>query len=247
MQPSDQDPAEGSPPRFHGLNTRRFASNPVERQVAELWSAREGKGQLKKLLHDMEPSDRERAVAATVIQWLGSPVGQSFVRGLASIPGFDAAPEGSLTFTAEQVQMLRQLLGNTQLRVSMKGADLERCRKGNPLGRVLLSQWPTEKMHPFMAKVRQLLANSEKMVSDLPEIKEKPAALVVRFGDPGMRDKTVEVPSGPGGLTKVLCAEEKARNYTTAQLVAGGVTIATFYRPLGGDSFQTKLPENFER
>ena len=180
MLPSDQDPAEGSPPRFHGLNTRRFASNPVERQVAELWSAREGKGQLKKLLHDMEPSDRERAVAATVIQWLGSPVGQGFVRALAAIPGFDAAPEGSLTFTKEQVQMLRQLLGNTQLRVSMKGADLERCRKGNPLGRVLLSQWPTEKMHPFMAKVRQLLANSEKLVSDLPEIKEKPAALLLK-------------------------------------------------------------------
>lgn len=202
---------------------------------------------LARMLRDRSPIDRDYKVAATVIQWLGSPVGQGFVRRLAALPGFDAAPDGSLTLTAEQVQMMRQLLGNTQLRVSMKGADLERCRKAKPLGRVLLAQWPTQKMHPFMDKVRQLLANSEKLVSDLPEIKEKPAALVVRFSDPGMRDKTVEVPSGPGGLTKVLCAEEKARNYTAALLMAGGVTIAMFYRRLGGDSFQTKLSEDFEQ
>lgn len=244
MPPSDQDPAAGLPPRYRGLNTHRLASNPVERQVAELWAVQGDRGRtLDRILASDCPTDHDCKIAATVIQWLGSPVGQGFVRALAAIPGFDAAPEGSLTFTAEQVQMLRQLLGNTQLRVSMKGADLERCRKAKPLGRVLLSQWPTEKMHPFMAKVRQLLANSEKLVSDLPEFK----ALVVRFSDPGMRDKVVEVPSGSGGLAKVLRAEEKARNYTMAELLSEGVMLATLYRPLGADSFQTKVPEDFER
>jgi hypothetical protein len=143
--------------------------------------------------------------------------------------------------------MLRQLLGNTRLKVTLNGADLERMRKDKPLGVVRLSQWPTEKMHPFMAKVREILVNSERM-DNYGTLDEGPgSALSVRFTDPGMKDKTVEVPAGAGGLTKVLRAEEKARNYTTALLMRGGVTIATFYRPLGGDSFQTKLPEEYER
>lgn len=251
MPTSDNDPAPGLHPCYRGFRTYRFASNQVERKVADWWAAFNEQGLIFNRLLDGElPSDRDYKVAATVIQWLGSPVGQEFVSKLVAIPGFLAkpAPESGVTFSAEQVQMMRQLLGNTQLKVTLKGANLERFRKAKPLGGVRLSQWPTEKMHPFMFKVRQLLVNSEDMVrGELPDVAQAGAGLSVRFSDPGMNDKTVPVPAGAGGLTKILRAEEKARNYTTAQLVAGGVTIATFYRPLGGDSFQTKLPEDFER
>jgi hypothetical protein len=108
--------------------------------------------------------------------------------------------------------MLRQLLGNTRLKVTLNGADLERMRKDKPLGGVRLSQWPTEKMHPFMDKVREILVNSERM-DNYGTLDEAPGSVLsVRFTDPGMKDKTVDVPAGAGGLTKVLRAEEKARN-----------------------------------
>lgn len=251
MSISDQDPAAGIPSRHRGRNTHRLLSNPIERQVAEIWAKDNEKGQtLGRLLAQDYPSDRDYQVAATVIQWLGSPVGQSFVVKLTQIPGFLAADRepGQLTFSAEQVQMMRQLLSNTQLKVTLKGANLERFRKSKPLGGVRLAQWPTEKMHAFMFKVRELLVNTEDMVrGELPDAGEENVGLSVRFTDPGMKDKTIEVPAGAGGLTKVLRTEEKARNYTTALLMRGGVTIATFYRPLEGDSFQTKLPEEYER
>lgn len=165
---------------------------------------------------------------------------------------------GSITFVEHEVKMMMQLLGNTQLRVSMKGASLERVKRALPLGWVRLSDWPTPMMHPFTAKVRRLLVNPEKMVDDkeipadtvkVPE-QTKPAAppaLSVVFSDPGMKDKTVPVSSRGGSLTKILRAEEKARNYTTAKIQTDGVTIATLYRPLGSMSFQTVAPDPEDR
>jgi hypothetical protein len=77
-----------------GRSQHRFRDNPLELSFAQAWekmntnvSGREdGRGVLDYLLAE-DPNDprgevteRDREVAATVIQWLGSPVGQGFIR-----------------------------------------------------------------------------------------------------------------------------------------------------------------------
>lgn len=75
-----------------GFNTHRFKDNPTEEKFAVAWDAMNnggyyGTGVLEYLLSDkandpVAVSDRDRKVAATVIQWLGSPVGRSFVKDI---------------------------------------------------------------------------------------------------------------------------------------------------------------------
>lgn len=79
--------------RNEGLHQYRFKQNPLEEQFALAWEKRnlnqhgreDGRGTLDYLLADDpnepwgEATERDRIVAATVIQWLGSPVGQGFV------------------------------------------------------------------------------------------------------------------------------------------------------------------------
>ena len=70
-----------------GLSQNRFKNNPLEKKYAVAWEK-------QNIAHDTlsylmakdcnrpqyeEVSKRDREVAATVIQWLGSPVGQSFI------------------------------------------------------------------------------------------------------------------------------------------------------------------------
>lgn len=76
-----------------GKNIHRFKQNPLEQDFAEAWEEintdsygkLNGKCALDYLLakNPNEPrgevTDRDRMVAATVIQWIGSPVGQSFL------------------------------------------------------------------------------------------------------------------------------------------------------------------------
>ena len=71
-----------------GISQHRFKQNPLERIFAELWDElndRTGHGILEYMLAkkvnkpDGEVTDRDKIVAATVIQWLGSPVGQAFL------------------------------------------------------------------------------------------------------------------------------------------------------------------------
>lgn len=71
-----------------GISQHRFKQNPKERIFAELWDEinnRTGYGILEYMLAQKinkpqdEVTDRDRIVAATVIQWLGSPVGQAFL------------------------------------------------------------------------------------------------------------------------------------------------------------------------
>lgn len=68
-----------------GLHEYRIASNPHEGIAAELWAKERV---LPDILGDgtyggrVIPSDRDQEVAATLMQWLGSPVGRSFVREL---------------------------------------------------------------------------------------------------------------------------------------------------------------------
>ena len=79
--------------QFQGLCTNRFDRNPDEKRWAEAWQrANEplGPGDGYDLLTYLldpenqqfprEPSEEEYKVAATVIQWLGSPIGEDFVR-----------------------------------------------------------------------------------------------------------------------------------------------------------------------
>lgn len=75
-----------------GLHQHRFRDNPEERRFAQAWEDRNVYGQNLDYLLDTGPgrgslhpppaSDRDRVVAATVIQWLGSPVGQGFLQDL---------------------------------------------------------------------------------------------------------------------------------------------------------------------
>ena len=76
-----------------GMRQYRFKQNPMEKIFAKAWEERntdpsgrvDGRGTLDYLLTENpdkpcgEVSDRDRIVAATVIQWLGSPVGQYFL------------------------------------------------------------------------------------------------------------------------------------------------------------------------
>jgi len=75
----------------NGLNQHRFSQNPLEVSYAVHWNRHNPKGQNGYLDYMLakdknhpcgEVTERDRVVAATVIQWLGSPCGQSFIRGV---------------------------------------------------------------------------------------------------------------------------------------------------------------------
>jgi hypothetical protein len=74
--------------KIKGLHTYRFQDNPEEKAFAEAWEEQHlGNGRhlgylLSKTQDPEVPSFRDELVAATVIQWLGSPVGQIFLRNL---------------------------------------------------------------------------------------------------------------------------------------------------------------------
>jgi len=80
--------------KFRGYSFHRIAREPLERIFVELWQKQndvESPGRSNALLdfmlaedHSkncfMSRSDEEHKIAATVIQWLGTPVGQGFLR-----------------------------------------------------------------------------------------------------------------------------------------------------------------------
>lgn len=74
-----------------GLHVHRFKDNPEEMRFAEAWANQNDHGLTLAHLLDPrpmqtclppEPDNRDHVVAATVIQWLGSPVGQYFLQEL---------------------------------------------------------------------------------------------------------------------------------------------------------------------
>lgn len=83
--------------KIKGLHTYRFKENPEEERFAKAWEQQNEYGSnLAYLLHvgeqrgrPPEPDDRDHTVAATVIQWLGSPVGQWFLRDLGYVKSTD--------------------------------------------------------------------------------------------------------------------------------------------------------------
>jgi len=79
--------------KHEGLRTHRLNDNPLEKRFADKWREYNYKaglahGQLAYLLADDpnhprgEVSERDAQVAATVIQWLGSHVGQCFLESV---------------------------------------------------------------------------------------------------------------------------------------------------------------------
>jgi hypothetical protein len=85
-------------PKLSGLHQYRFEANPEEKRFALAWDTHNRDGGTLAYLLDTnqgqglrppEPSERDQVVAATVIQWLGSPVGQFFLTqlGYAKLPG----------------------------------------------------------------------------------------------------------------------------------------------------------------
>lgn len=78
-----------------GKNTHRLSREPLERKFHDEWKNMHEHGNtIGYILGDNnEPavlSERDEMVAATVIQWLGSPVGQGF---LDAVMGEDPATE----------------------------------------------------------------------------------------------------------------------------------------------------------
>jgi len=74
-----------------GLHAYRLKDNPEERRLAEAWARENKTGHILAYLLDPhsgtagrppEPEREEHVLAATVVQWLGSPVGQCFLRDL---------------------------------------------------------------------------------------------------------------------------------------------------------------------
>jgi len=88
-----------------GLHQYRFAGNPSERRFAEAWEKANSHAvsidTIDYILsadnnRPVSCSDRDREVAATVIQWLGSPCGQEFLRSRsaeADEPVIHTSPE----------------------------------------------------------------------------------------------------------------------------------------------------------
>lgn len=70
--------------KHEGLHPRRLSRESVEDRLAKAW-AEEAPRTLPYLLHGQDRNDHidltqaEATVAATVIQWLGSPIGQAFL------------------------------------------------------------------------------------------------------------------------------------------------------------------------
>lgn len=84
--------------RFVGKNIHRLSQNPVEEKISELWSNenerwyKNGRGSI--LQYTLSPdggktlpdvSERDEMIAATVIQWLGTPIGQSLFNEMFSL------------------------------------------------------------------------------------------------------------------------------------------------------------------
>ena len=71
-----------------GLHTYRLASNPDEAKLAKAWAKlNEGNYPLLGYLLSIDNrcedfSERDAAVAATIIQWIGTPVGKEFIETL---------------------------------------------------------------------------------------------------------------------------------------------------------------------
>lgn len=67
--------------KYQGLFAYRYKDNPLEYAFAKEWEKQHGPENMELLrgILGFSVTERDRDVANTVIQWLGSPVGQSFI------------------------------------------------------------------------------------------------------------------------------------------------------------------------
>lgn len=78
--------------KFLGANTHRFSTNPLEKKFAKMWSDlnnRHGRGSILEYILSTdggktlpETSERDEMIAASIIQWFGTPVGKIFLDDL---------------------------------------------------------------------------------------------------------------------------------------------------------------------
>lgn len=72
--------------KHKGKHLHRLKSNPEEQRFATAWKSFCENGNLDYLLGNGGQatlvSDNDAEVAATIVQWLGSPVGQGFLENL---------------------------------------------------------------------------------------------------------------------------------------------------------------------
>lgn len=80
--------------KFRGVSSNRYQREPLEKLFAEMWQKQNDAPWIqshstfayilsKDQRNVVDPSERDYEVAATVIQWLGSAVGQGFLRDVA--------------------------------------------------------------------------------------------------------------------------------------------------------------------
>lgn len=104
------------PKAWRGLHHHRYKDNPLEERFAAAWVKQNEcsdprSSTLAYLLCDgdqhltVPPSDRDRLVASTVIQWLGSPVGARWALGIIA-----ADPVGELGLRGKEVEQAQALV-----------------------------------------------------------------------------------------------------------------------------------------
>jgi len=70
---------------FQGISSHRYSREPLEKLFAEVWQEENTHNMLPYMMDSSGRSDplpatkEQHKVAATIIQWLGSPVGQGFL------------------------------------------------------------------------------------------------------------------------------------------------------------------------
>ena len=82
-----------------GKSQHRFSREPLEKRFAETWEAEDNAYNILEYILSDNPNEREpvaqhhREVAATVIQWLGSPCGMAFLSQVLKFEEFKKEKE----------------------------------------------------------------------------------------------------------------------------------------------------------
>ncbi len=94
-----------------GVNAHRLPREPEEKRFAQAWEDQNEQGKTLAYIldgadqqHPPALSDRDRQVAATVVQWLGSHVGQCFLRDL----GYVRVPSREWKLDAVEIEYMKQ-------------------------------------------------------------------------------------------------------------------------------------------
>jgi hypothetical protein len=127
-----------------GLRTYRFRDNPEEKRIAELWRKWNLHGNLLAHALDerpvqggrpLDPTKRDCVVAATVIQWLGSPVGQIFLeefgyKRIAGEPGNDEEKGGGIMKAKKTVKKTPKTAKTAKAKKTAKTAKTAKTMGG---------------------------------------------------------------------------------------------------------------------